>query len=162
MGTAPLGKILIAVDATEASLAAARYGIAIAGTYGAELHAVYVVNEKLLEELVRAKVFVEAEEVDLEADLEEDGKRYLSYVEKLARDKNVSVTTELLKGIVHRQIVDKATQIGATLIIIGEIEEPLSRKDAFYDEGEMVLRRAGCPVLMVKGESLVDDVYDSL
>ena len=162
MAVAPLGKILIAVDATEAALAAAKYGIAIARTYGAELHAVYVVNESLLEELLRAKVFVEAEEVDLEVDLEEDGRRYLSYVEKLARDKDVAVTTDLLKGIVHRQIVDKATQIGATLIIIGEIEEPLSRKDAFYDEGEMILRRAGCPVLMVKGESLIDDAYDSL
>ncbi len=162
MAVAPLGKILIAVDATEGALAAAKYGIAIARTYGAELYAVYVVNESLLEELLRAKVFVEAEEVDLEVDLEEDGKRYLSYIEKLARDKDVRVTTELLKGIVHRKIVDKATQIGATLIIIGEIEEPLSRRDAFYDEGEMILRRAGCPVLMVKGESLVDDAYDSL
>jgi len=162
MGLAPLGKILIAVDATETALAAARYAVAIASNYGAELHAVYVVNEKLLEELLRAKVFVEEEEVDLEIDLEEDGKRYLSFVEKLARDKNVSVTTELLKGIVHREIVDKATQIGATLIIIGDIEEPLSRKDAFYDEGEMILRRAGCPVLVVKGEGLVDDIYDTL
>ena len=162
MGATPLGKILIAVDATETALAAARYGIAIAKTYGADLHAVYVVNEKLLEELLRAKVFVEAEEVDLEVDLEEDGRRYLSYVEKLARDKDVEVHTDLLKGIVHREVVDKATQIGATLIIIGEIEEPLSRKDAFYDEGEMILRRAGCPVLMVKGESLVDEAYDSL
>ena len=162
MGVVPLGKILVAVDATETALAAARYGIAIARTYGAELHAVYVVNENLLEELLRAKVFVEAEEVDLEVDLEEDGKRYLSYVEKLARDKDVSVSTELLKGSVHREVVDKATQIGATLIIIGEIEEPVSRKDAFYDEGEMILRRAGCPVLVVKGESLVDDIYDSL
>lgn len=162
MAVGPLGKILIAVDATETALDAAKYGIAIARTYGAELHAVYVVNESLLEELLRAKVFVEAEEVDLEVDLEEDGKRYLSYVGKLARDKDVNVTTELLKGIVHREIVDKATQIGATLIIIGEIGEPLSRKDAFYDEGEMILRRAGCPVLIVKGESLVDDIYDSL
>jgi nucleotide-binding universal stress UspA family protein len=162
MGVAPLGKILVAVDATESALAAAKYGIAIARTYGAELHAVYVVNEKLLEELLRAKVFVEEEEVDLGVDLEEDGRRYLSYVEKLARDKNVKITTDLLRGMVHRQIVDKATQIGATLIIIGEIEEPLSRKDTFYDEGEMILRRAACPVLVVKGESLVDDIYDSL
>jgi nucleotide-binding universal stress UspA family protein len=162
MAVAPLSKILIAVDATEAALAAAKYAIAVARTYGAELHAVYVVNESLLEELLRARVFVEAEEVDLQVDLEEDGRRYLSYVEKLARDKDVRVTTELLKGIVHRQVVDKATQVGAALIIIGEIEEPLSRKDAFYDEGEMILRRAGCPVLMVKGESLVDEVYDSL
>jgi nucleotide-binding universal stress UspA family protein len=162
MAVAPLDKILVAVDATEAALAAARYGIAMARIYGAQIYAVYVVNEKLLEELLRARVFLTGEEVDLEADLEEDGRRYLSFVEKLARDKDVTVNTELLKGIVHREVVDKATQIGASLIIIGEIDEPLSRKDAFYDEGEMILRRAGCPVLVVKGESFVDDIYDSL
>ncbi len=162
MGVAPLGRILIAVDATEASLVAARYGIALARTYGAELYAVYVINENLLQELLRAKVFIEGEEVDLEVGLEEDGRRYLSHVEKLARAKGVNVTTELLRGVVHREVVDKATQIGAALIIIGEIEEPLSRKDSFYDEGEMILRRARCPVLIAKGESLVDDMYDSL
>ena len=66
MAVAPLEKILLYVDATEGALAAARYAIVLAKTYDAELHAVYVVNEKMLEELLRAKVFVEEEEVDLD------------------------------------------------------------------------------------------------
>jgi nucleotide-binding universal stress UspA family protein len=155
MSASPFEKILLHVEASEAGLVAARYAVALAKAYGARLHAVYVVNEKMLEELLRAKVFVEEEEVDLERDLEEDGRRYLSAVERLAD------ATELAKGVVHREIVDKATQLGAGLIIIGEIEEPMSRRDAFFDEGEMILRLAKCPVLTVKGDDLVRSLYDS-
>jgi nucleotide-binding universal stress UspA family protein len=161
MSASPFERILLHVEAGEAGLIAARYAVALAKTYGARLHAVYVVNERLLEELLSAKVFVEEEEVDLERDLEEDGKRYLAAVERLAEAKDVPLETELAKGIVHRKIVDKATQLGVTLIIIGEIEEPMSRRDAFFDEGEMILRLAKCPVLTVKGEDLARSLYDS-
>jgi nucleotide-binding universal stress UspA family protein len=161
MSASPIEKILLHVEASEGGLVAARYAVALAKAYGAGLHAVYVVNEKILEELLSAKVFVEEEEVDLERDLEEDGRRYLSAVERLAGEKDVAVDTELAKGIVHREIVDKATQMGVSLIIIGEIEEPVSRRDAFFDEGEMILRLAKCPVLTVKGEDLVRALYDS-
>ena len=160
MGTSPFEKIVIYVDATEAALDAARYAVALARAHGARLHALYVVNEKMLEELLSAKVFLEEEEVDLGRDLEEDGRRYLAAVQRLAEDKEVTITTELLKGVVHREVVDKATQMGATLIIIGEIEEPMSRKDSFFDEGEMILRLAKCPVLTVKGDQLIRTLYD--
>jgi nucleotide-binding universal stress UspA family protein len=161
MSTSPFQKILLHVEASEAGLVAARYAVALAKAYGAQVHAVYVVNEKMLEELVSAKVFVEEEEMDLGRDLEEDGRRYLSAVERLADEKGVGLRTELAKGVVHREIVDKATQLGAGLIIIGEIEEPMSRRDAFFDEGEMILRLAKCPVLTVKGDDLVRSLYDS-
>jgi nucleotide-binding universal stress UspA family protein len=161
MRSAPFEKIVLYVDASEAALEAARYAVALAKSYGAQLHAIYVVNEKMLEELLSARVFVEEEEVDLEHDLEEDGRRYLSAIERLAGDKGVSITSELLKGVVHRQVVDKATQMGASLIIIGEIEEPVSRRDSFFDEGEMILRLAKCPVLTVKGDQLIRALYDS-
>ncbi len=161
MSSAPLAKIVLSVDATEGALDAARYAIALARAYGAQLHAVYVVNEKMLEELLNAKIFVQEEEVDLEHDLEEDGKRYLGAVERLARDKDLVITTELLKGVVHREVVDKATQLDASLIIIGEIEEPMSRRDIYFDEGEMILRLAKCPVLTVKGEQIVRSLYES-
>lgn len=160
MSGTPFEKIILYVDASEAALDAARYAVALAKTYSARLHAIYVVNEKMLEELLSARVFVEEEEVDLEHDLEEDGRRYLSAVERLAAEKDVGITAELLKGVVHREIVDKATQLGATLIIIGEIEEPMSRRDLFFDEGEMILRLAKCPVLTVRGDKLVRDLYE--
>ena len=63
MSSAPLAKIVLSVDATEGALDAARYAIALARAYGAQLHAVYVVNEKMLEELLNAKTFVQEEAV---------------------------------------------------------------------------------------------------
>ena len=161
MSGAPFAKIVLSVDATEAGLDAARYAIALAKAYRAQIHAVYVVNEKMLVELLSAKVFVEEEEIDLERDLEEDGRRYLSAVERLASAKDLLITTELLKGVVHRVVVDKATQLDASLIIIGEIEEPMSRRDVYFDEGEMILRLAKCPVLTVKGEQIARSLYDA-
>ena len=158
---APLGKILLYVDATESSLTAARYAIALAKTYGAELHALYVVNERILLELLRARVFVEEEEVDLERDLEEDGRRHLVFIKRLAQTKGVAVTTELRKGIIHAEVVHKAAEMDVSLIIMGEIEAPVSRRDSFYDDAEIILWTAGCPVLIVKGEALVDRFYDS-
>lgn len=110
---------------------------------------------------MKAKVLIDEEEATLEHDLEEDGKRYLRMVEKLATEKNVKITTEVLKGIVHRKVIDKATEIGANLIIIGELGEVLSRRDGFYQEGEMIIRMARCPVLTVRGEDLVRKIYET-
>jgi len=162
MAGAPLERILLYVDATEAALDAARYAIALAKTYRAELHAVYVVNEKMLEELLRARVLVQEEQLDMSRDIEEDGRRYLSFVERLAAQKQLNITTDLLRGNVHREVVDKAGQIDAGLIIIGEIEEQLSRVDAHYDELEQILRVAKCPVLVVKGETMVENLFESV
>ena len=61
----------------------------------------------------------------------------------------------------HREVVDKATQLDAGLIIIGEIEEPMSRRDVYFDEGEMILRLAKCPVLTVKGGQIARSLYES-
>jgi len=158
----PLERILLYVDATEGAVAAARYATALGKAHGAQIHAVYVINERMLGELLRAKVFVEEERMDLERDLEEDGKRYLRFVERLASAKDLVITTELRKGVVHIEVVNRAAEINASLIVLGELEEPLSRRDCFYCEAEMILWTARCPVLIVKGETIADDLYNSI
>ena len=64
----PFGSILLFVEANERAIDAARYAIALAKRHHAALHAVYVVNEKILEELFHAHVFLKEEGVDLERD----------------------------------------------------------------------------------------------
>ena len=151
MGVAPLQKILLYVEANERGLEAARYAVALAKHYGAELHAVSVVNEKLLEELLRARVFLKEEGLDIERDLEEDAKRYLAFVGKLAGQKDIQVEAHLLRGTVHLEVVKKAQEIEASLLVIGEIEESLSRRDCTYNESEQIVSAVECPVLIVKG-----------
>ena len=45
------------------------------------------------------------------------------------------------------------------LLIQGELGEVLSLRDAFYEEGERILREVSCPVLVVRGKDRVEQIY---
>ncbi|MBD3178249.1 MAG: universal stress protein [Candidatus Latescibacteria bacterium] len=158
----PLGNILLYIDGSDNSLVAARMAIAMSKVYESNLRVIYVVNEKLLNELLKAKVFVQMEKMDYERDLEEDGKRYLNYVVKLADEKGVRVETVLKKGVVHEEVSREVDEYGADLVIQGELGEIHSLKDSFYEEGERIVRKAPCPVMVVRDRDRVERIYDSL
>lgn len=155
-------KIVLFSEGSEASMLAARYAVALAKLVGAEIVALYVVDIKTLEDLLKAHIFVRMEEMDYERDMEEDGRRYLNYVRDLAEAKGLSVTMLLEKGEVHSTVVQKARELGADLLIMGELETPRSRKDFYYDERERVFREVHCPVLVVKGDEEIHALYDGI
>ncbi|MDD4856854.1 MAG: universal stress protein [Candidatus Krumholzibacteria bacterium] len=158
----PISKALLYVDGSESSITAAQYAIVLSKKYGFSLKAIYVVNDTLLTELLGAKVFVKMEKMDYERDLEEDGKRYLNYVVKLGERKGVKVQTALRKGIVHEEISREVEESECSLLIQGELGEVLSLRDSFYEEGERILRKVSCAVLVVKNKKNVDWLYDSI
>lgn len=158
----PLGNILLYIDGSESSITAAQLAVAMAKSYGSTLRAVYVVNENLLSELLRARVFVQMEKMDYERDLEEDGRRYLNYVVKLGARKGLKVETVLRKGVVHEEISDEVDSSGADLLVQGELGEVLSLRDSFYEEGERILRKVKCPVLVVRGRERIERAYEEL
>jgi nucleotide-binding universal stress UspA family protein len=154
--------IMVFIEGNEASLIAAQYAVSLAKLTGGEIIAVYVVDVKTLNDLLRARIFVRMEEMDYERDLEEDGKRYLNHVQGLAEAKGVAVTTLLEKGDVHSIVVRKVRELGADILVMGELETPLSRRDSYYSEGERVFREARCPVLVIKGDEEIRALYDSI
>jgi nucleotide-binding universal stress UspA family protein len=158
----PLSNILLYIDGSESSITAAQLAIALTKTHGCTLRVLYVVNENLLSELLHAKVFVHMEKMDYERDLEEDGKRYLNYVVKLAERKGVAVETVLRKGVVHEEVSHEVDQWGADLLMQGELGEVLSLRDSFYEEGERILRKVRCPVMVVRGRERIERLYDEL
>jgi len=159
---APLARIVLYVETNEKGLDAARYAIALAKRYGADLHAIAVMNDKVLTELMHARVFLKEEGLDIERDLEEDAKRYLAFVEKLAGQKDLRIATHLLRGDVHQEVLAKARELQASLLVIGEIEEFLSRRDCTFSESEQIITTAECPVLVVKGKRFVKDCFDAV
>jgi nucleotide-binding universal stress UspA family protein len=162
-GTAnPFGKILLYIDGSESSITAALFAIALSKAHGGVLRVIYVVNDNLLSELLSAKVFVQMEKMDYERDLEDDGKRKLNYVVKLAEKKGVKIETILRKGIVHEEVAREVTASDCDLLIQGELGEVLSLRDSFYEEGERILRKASCPVLIVRNKQKVDRLYESI
>lgn len=158
----PFGKILLYIDGSESSITAALFAIALAKAHGSLLTTIYVVNDNLLGELLGAKVFVQMEKMDYERDLEEDGKRKLNYIVKLAEKKGVKIETILRKGIVHEEVAREVTAKDYDLLIQGELGEVLSLRDSFYEEGERILRRVSCPVLVVRNKHKVDKLYESI
>lgn len=158
----PLGNILLYIDGSESSVLAARMAITMAKVYGSNLRVIYVVNEKLLNELLKAKVFVEVEKMDYERDIENDGKRYLNYVKKLAEGKGVHLDTVLRKGVVYEEVSKEVEEHEADLVIQGELGEVQSLKDSFYEEGERILRKVSCPVMVVRGEDKIEAIFGTL
>jgi nucleotide-binding universal stress UspA family protein len=158
----PIQRILLYVDGTEECISAAQYGIALARKTGAELKAVYVVNISLLEELVKARIFIKIEEMDYQQDLEQDGKRYLHYITEMAESKGVAIQTELLKGVVNKEVVRKIEEWDTDLLVMGELEQVHSRTDTYHDEAELIFRKAKCSVLFVKNADAAERMFESL
>jgi nucleotide-binding universal stress UspA family protein len=102
------------------------------------------------------------EKMDYERDLEEDGKRYLNYVVKLAGRKSLEVETVLRKGVVHEEVAREAEECSADLLVQGELGEVLSLRDSFYEEGERILRKVKCPVMVVRGRDRIERIYDDI
>ncbi len=155
-------KLLVYVDGTEESVTAAQYAICLASFFKAELTALYVVNTRAVEDLLKARIFLKDEQVEYERDMEADAERYLNYVNELALKKGVSVVKSSRQGNVHKEIIGIIKEEEIDLLIIGELARIRSRRDEFFDETERAMRSASCSVLIVKDEDKVWEMYESL
>lgn len=154
--------IVVSLTGAPASLVTAKYAIYLAKILQAKLTAIYVVNEKILQELLKNRIFVEVETRVYERDLEEQGQLFLERVKKMAENKGVECEGIILRGTVHTEVVNKTKELFADILVMGELKELLSRKEMFYDEGERIFREASCPVVVVKNPAEVERLYREL
>jgi nucleotide-binding universal stress UspA family protein len=150
--------VVVAVSGSEASVAAAKYAIVLARQERSRLVAVNVVDTATLKELLLSRIFVEDESSEYEASLEENGRRYLNYVEELAAKKGVAVEKVLRHGAVFSEVINAAEEVDADLILLGGAEEKAGTRDVLSRQHRDILRSAKCSVLVVK-EPDVDFLY---
>ena len=150
--------LVIAVSGSEASVSAAKYAIVLAKQYRCRLVAVNVVDTATLKELLLSRIFVEDESFEYERSLEENGQRYLNYIEELAGRKGVEVEKVLRKGAVFSEIINVAEEREADLILLGGFEEKGGTRDVLSRQHRDILRSARCSILVVK-EPDVDFLY---
>lgn len=155
-------KILVYVDGTEQSITAAQYAICMASYFKADLIALYVINTKAMEDLLKARIFLQDEQIEYEHDMETDAQRYLNYVNELAIKKGVSLIQRSSRGSVHKEIVNLVDEQNVDLLVIGELARIRSRRDELYDETERAMRMVSCSVLIAKDEDKVWQMYESL
>lgn len=155
-------RILVYIDGTEQSITAAQYAICLASFCRAELFALYVVNTKAMEDLLKARIFLKDEQMEYEHDMEADAQRYLNFVDELAIKKGVTIIKNSARGSVHTEIANAVNEGSIDLLIIGELARIRSRRDELYDETERAMRVVPCSVLIVKDEEKVQEMYQSL
>ncbi len=151
----PLFKnVLVMVNGTEASINAVRYAILMAKLYQCEVRAVYVVDMATIRQLSLNRIFVEDESREYERSLEQNGQRYLSFVEQLGKEKGVKVETELRSGAIWSEVVALAEERKADLILLGGTESTQSDKDVLSSTHKSILVNARCSVLVVKQQTV--------
>jgi nucleotide-binding universal stress UspA family protein len=142
--------IVVAVSGSEASINASKYAIVLAKQYRCRLVAVNVIDTATLKELLLSRIFVEDESFEYEHSLEENGQRYLNYIEELAARKGVAVEKVLRKGAVFSEIINAAEEREADLIILGGMEEKGGTRDVVSRQHRDIMRNAKCSTLVVK------------
>lgn len=156
-----LSNILVAVNGTDSSIAAAKYAIAMGKSLGSSVSAAYVVDTATIRQLAMSRIFIAEEGEEYERSLEETGKRYLAYVEELAHSKRVKVSTKLLKGSIAGEIVKLAEDIGADCILLGGWGRESAFNDVIRDSNRELVGLSHCSVLVVN-QGIAEALFNSL
>jgi len=145
-----LDNMLLVVDGSEASIAAANYAVELAAQTGSRVTAVYVVDTATMEYLTQMRIFVSEERREFEQDLERTGQRYLEYVRAIGHKHGIAVETVQLRGAFHQTILQKAMQMNAAAIVLGGWHRTVTQKDVASVQRQLILDEAECPVIVVK------------
>jgi len=144
-------RILIPTDGSTVAEAAVDQGVELAAQFGAEVHALYVVDVDAV------SVGLGAEQVDRirqgrfsEMDeLGDDAAEATGYVAGVGADRGVTVVEEVRGGRPHAVIADYAADNDVDLIVIGSHGRAGVRRALLGSVTERVLRSTHRPVLVV-------------
>lgn len=148
-----LGSLLLVVDGSEPSMAAARFAMDLARQLQSRVTAVYVVDTATMDYLTQMRIFVAEERAEFEADIERTGQRYLEYVSTIGRKQGVETTVLLRKGRFHTAILQEARNLRVNAIVLGGWRRSATRKDATSVERQLVLDLAESPVIVIKSDT---------
>lgn len=151
--------LLVMVNGTEASINAVKYAVLMAKLYRSKVHAVYVVDTATIKQLTLNRIFIEEESREYEESLEQNGLRYLAYVDELGKAKGVKIETELRRGAIWSEIVASAEDRHIDAILLGGSDnDSTDQKEINSSTFKSILLNARCSVLTVK-ERMIEQLY---
>ncbi len=136
--------ILVATDGTAGSAAAIEHAIALARRYEATLHALYVVDTKLGQNLPVQNV------------LEQDGQRAVSAVTTAAESDGVSTTEQIVSGVPHEEIRSTIEECDVDLLVLGTHGRKGLDRLVLGSVAERLIRTVEIPVLTVRSTDAAD------
>ena len=144
--------ILVATDFSEAAQLALDAAAELAGLVGASMEILHVGVESPI--VITPPDSVIPVPVDLSATIAADTALLQSAVASV-RERGVSCTCSTTTGRPEAEIVERASTIGAELIVLGTHEHSGISRLLVGSVAELVLRHAPCPVLVVPAVSQV-------
>ncbi len=139
-------KILCPVDFSDASRKAVRYAHEFAKGMGANLFLLNVVEPRPM------AVDMSLSYVPLEEDLEKAAREDLEEIIKAEREQGVEVDADVQIGTPSEVILEKADELDVNLVILGSHGKTGLSRLLMGSVAESVVRKAKCPVLIVKAE----------
>ena len=143
----PFENILTAIDFSECSDHAFEYALTLATQFQAELTLIHVINEPVD---LRGFYVPHISFEQLEKEIEEGAEKMMMTFcqEKLAGYTNYK--TAIVTGIPYEEIIRKAEETAASLIILGTHGRTGIDHLIFGSTAERVVRSAACPVLTIR------------
>ncbi len=140
-------RILIATDGSEKSNFAAKEGIDLAKALGADVVALYVLNEIVIASAVRQ---LGSDKKEVEAKLKAAGEKAVAEVKKLGEQAGVAVETMVRQGAPANVVIDVASTQKIECIVMGSHGESGVSKLLIGSVVQKVLYWAAVPVLVVR------------
>lgn len=140
-----INRILIATDGSDYTRKAVSEGLGLAKVLGAEVTALYVVDQTSF-----VSFPMDSSIVSVYSLLEKEGKRAVEEVAKEGEEMGVKVTPMVVEGSPTRKIVELAA--GFDLVVLGTLGRSALSKLFMGSVAERVTRYAPCPVLVVRSK----------
>ena len=149
-----ISTILCPIDFSEQSTRVLLYALAFAVAHEARLDLLHVVQPVIyppyIENLLQAPVLYVGTWLST-AHAMEGTLRRLNELAEQKRQLHQPITVQVALGVPFVQIVRAATERGADLIVMGTHARTGLKRLLFGSIAEVVVRRAPCPVFVVKG-----------
>lgn len=142
--------IMLFAEGSEESDRAAQDAIQLASDEGASLVIAAVVDTSTLKNLLTSRIFLEEEMEEYEQDLEDSGRKQLSYLAGLADRAGVKNRTSLLRGACHSAILREQRERNVDLLVMGAFRASTAGRDLMAREKQLILDDIPCPVLLVR------------
>lgn len=138
--------VLVATDGSDGVEAAVREAVDLADLSGARLHALYVVDDRHYNALPDSAWFT------LEEAMEGEGEAAVAAVRERAEAAGVPVSTAVIRGVPHEEILAYADDPGVDAVVMGTHGRSGLDHVLLGSVTEKVIRRADVPVLVVRIE----------
>lgn len=147
-----MGRILIATDGSKYSNLAVDYGVMIGKKLGYEILGLYVINMKSLEIFaLEHHDNISGYEAENER-LKKEGEAALEYLAVRCKEQGVKVNTMIMRGYPAEDILKTAESEKIDMIIVGNLGKTNLEYMFMGSVSETVVKRAPCPVLVVRGK----------